>query len=780
MKLLPTLVALLFTAGAALAQNVATYATYGSGCLGSNGTPTTSASTLPEFGRKLTLQLSNAKPNAQGFLTLGFSDQLWGGIPLPFDMGLIGATGCDVLAAIDLAIPVTTSATGTASREVRIPNDPKFLGTHLYNQWLVADAVNFLGLVASNGGDAEIGTEPQVTVGSFTSQASADTEIEIRGQHFGTNPDDWCIRAFDAGNNDGLLFRGTQITREAGQDVLRARIASVGPRFQTGTLQMMRGKSRNPAVLGTAHLSAPGAQWGWDGVALPENEVVLGPFTLLRGAAPEVNCTYYWTKNGNELEVVFPLKDPCDGNCDGLNTTAPDAWSLLTRIKTDPHFDITCSSGRRHYDDFLEAVTVIDSLNFGGAAVGTEHASQLGEVFDAKYGVAGPFTFGAEMISMTHARMFVRPDPGCTLEVGGGYYGKMIVDCPERNEVFVLRQEDILKPVEVGRWNGSAPMLTTLTSLPAAPHTAIDFDSSPDGTQAVVITNDGSPNPRLWLCDAESSARFGIVLPATFMDARVEVSAQDYAVVYSTSGSTQIYVVDLQLLTVAPALTLPTPVNVVGVSPSGSYLLAGSTGNDQIYLIHLSGTGVLTTVGTPETNPNGASWQLAWSPNNRSLAVGAEVVTTGAGASITKYDLILDVQQKPIQVVRDTSLVIGAGQDRVQALTFSENGQRLFVEVAPLFSAQWELWDIRLPFFTPVGGAAFSQGEVCLALSPHWLALTNRGATLMVLDGNEVHAFTVLDAGGANLRPTSPSATITVATGGFFAGSGRRIAKRER
>ena len=113
---------------------------------------------LPQLGNKMSVTLDQARASSSAVLTLGFSNTLWAGIPLPFDLTPLGGTGCSLFNAIIMIMPVTTGGTGQASLPVAIPNDPFLLGAPFYNQWIVVDPqANSLGLAFSAGGIGMIG-----------------------------------------------------------------------------------------------------------------------------------------------------------------------------------------------------------------------------------------------------------------------------------------------------------------------------------------------------------------------------------------------------------------------------------------------------------------------------------------------------------------------------------------------------------------------------------------------------------------------------------------------
>ncbi|MFQ5503242.1 MAG: hypothetical protein ACE5F1_00415, partial [Planctomycetota bacterium] len=74
-------------------------------------------------------------------------------LPLPFTF----APGCKLLVSGEVSIPTTVSGTGTASVPIPIPNIKDIVGAPFFNQFLVVDPANSLGLVASNAGQGKVG-----------------------------------------------------------------------------------------------------------------------------------------------------------------------------------------------------------------------------------------------------------------------------------------------------------------------------------------------------------------------------------------------------------------------------------------------------------------------------------------------------------------------------------------------------------------------------------------------------------------------------------------------
>ena len=79
---------------------------------------------------------------------------MFNGTPAP----LPNAPGSDLLAAADATQFMFTSATGTATNSLVVPNSTSYIGLELFHQWAVFDAANPLGIVVSDAGKAWLGT----------------------------------------------------------------------------------------------------------------------------------------------------------------------------------------------------------------------------------------------------------------------------------------------------------------------------------------------------------------------------------------------------------------------------------------------------------------------------------------------------------------------------------------------------------------------------------------------------------------------------------------------
>lgn len=132
---------------------------FGSGCVDSgNVVFTLLARGCHERGLSTGIDLVTGT-GGMTFLSIGFSNTNWLGLPLPFSLSGLGASGCNLLVSQDTVLgPLANPGTGS-SVIFPIPRDPLISGAQLYFQGLMIDfpAGNTLGLVTSNGAAVTIG-----------------------------------------------------------------------------------------------------------------------------------------------------------------------------------------------------------------------------------------------------------------------------------------------------------------------------------------------------------------------------------------------------------------------------------------------------------------------------------------------------------------------------------------------------------------------------------------------------------------------------------------------
>lgn len=127
-----------------------------SSCRFSNGNYNNSLSyRLPVLGGAWYVNYNNLLPNAIGFAAIGGSGVggTWLGFPLPIDLSSFGAAGCSWNVSMDITIPLTASATGSAgwpTNLVTIPNGPRLIGRSFYDHAAFVDpAANAFGIVTT-------------------------------------------------------------------------------------------------------------------------------------------------------------------------------------------------------------------------------------------------------------------------------------------------------------------------------------------------------------------------------------------------------------------------------------------------------------------------------------------------------------------------------------------------------------------------------------------------------------------------------------------------------
>jgi hypothetical protein len=135
----------------------ASYTLYGAGCAGTAGVPSNTISAPPQIGTSPLISFGNLPAPQIAIAVLGLSNTVYGAIPLPVDLGILGAPGCPARASLDVTLALV-GAGGVASFAMPIPNDPLLIGFTFYTQALVLDPpLNALGLSTSDAAVAIVG-----------------------------------------------------------------------------------------------------------------------------------------------------------------------------------------------------------------------------------------------------------------------------------------------------------------------------------------------------------------------------------------------------------------------------------------------------------------------------------------------------------------------------------------------------------------------------------------------------------------------------------------------
>ncbi len=125
---------------------VLSFLPFGKGCAGRIGT-----GAPPRYDRAFTVTLSGGAPSAPCFLVAGNSNRKFLGVPLPLDLGPLGAPGCFLYTSIVGAVPPPTSPAGKARRTFQLPPSSWALTfPDIYLQWIQGSGANKLGIQTSD------------------------------------------------------------------------------------------------------------------------------------------------------------------------------------------------------------------------------------------------------------------------------------------------------------------------------------------------------------------------------------------------------------------------------------------------------------------------------------------------------------------------------------------------------------------------------------------------------------------------------------------------------
>lgn len=107
------------------------------------------------FQPRVNLSVANNGPT---FLMIGLSDTQWSGIQLPLDLGLLGATGCQLYVSQEVLIGALTPSNGVASVSIPIPAGNYLIGARAYFQYAnISPGANGLSFVTSDYVSVTIG-----------------------------------------------------------------------------------------------------------------------------------------------------------------------------------------------------------------------------------------------------------------------------------------------------------------------------------------------------------------------------------------------------------------------------------------------------------------------------------------------------------------------------------------------------------------------------------------------------------------------------------------------
>ena len=130
-------------------SGLAGYGWFGPGCAGTLGISSVANTNEPVIGTTLQTNVDNLEFGV-AVMVIGISNTLSGGaIPLPLDLGILGAPGCNLRVSLD-ATEALIGAGSTVPWSFVIPNVPSLNGALLFNQAAPLSSTNAFGFVTSH------------------------------------------------------------------------------------------------------------------------------------------------------------------------------------------------------------------------------------------------------------------------------------------------------------------------------------------------------------------------------------------------------------------------------------------------------------------------------------------------------------------------------------------------------------------------------------------------------------------------------------------------------
>jgi hypothetical protein len=114
---------------------------------------------VPAVGSPFAVVIDRGPASASAWVAFGLQDQRLGGaLSLPFDLGVLGAPGCQVHVDLLALAAASTDAAGVGRMPVALPTQAGLVGITFFTQWLVLEpGANPLGLVTSAGAACRVG-----------------------------------------------------------------------------------------------------------------------------------------------------------------------------------------------------------------------------------------------------------------------------------------------------------------------------------------------------------------------------------------------------------------------------------------------------------------------------------------------------------------------------------------------------------------------------------------------------------------------------------------------
>ncbi|MBL8898806.1 MAG: hypothetical protein JNM84_14300 [Planctomycetes bacterium] len=107
---------------------------FGNGCAGNGTSAPLISAVAPAIGTTWTPAVQAFAPNTPVILFAGLSNTSYGALSLPFDLGVIGFTGCSLLVSLDLTLNGTSDGLGVASFPTPLPRAVDLLGAEFHLQ----------------------------------------------------------------------------------------------------------------------------------------------------------------------------------------------------------------------------------------------------------------------------------------------------------------------------------------------------------------------------------------------------------------------------------------------------------------------------------------------------------------------------------------------------------------------------------------------------------------------------------------------------------------------
>lgn len=111
----------------------------------------------PQVGTTLNAHLERGQASGAAVLVLGDSDTVFSGGTLPYSLATLGAPGCNLLCSSLATVFTPIDPSGQAVLPIPIPNRGQLIGLTFFDQWLVLDTINPLGLITSTAARGVIG-----------------------------------------------------------------------------------------------------------------------------------------------------------------------------------------------------------------------------------------------------------------------------------------------------------------------------------------------------------------------------------------------------------------------------------------------------------------------------------------------------------------------------------------------------------------------------------------------------------------------------------------------